>query len=222
VTEPDTTEPTTITVFLLDDHEIVRRGLRDLLEAEGDIEVVGEASTAAEAVGRVHALDPDVAVLDIRLEEGNGVEACRDIRSLHPRTACLILTSFADDEALFQAIMAGAAGYLLKQIRTTDLVDAIRRVAGGQNLLDPAVTARVLERIRRGPEQDERLVRLTDQEHQVLELLSEGLTNRQIGERLHLAEKTVKNYVTSLLSKMGMARRTEAAVYAARHLDQEH
>jgi DNA-binding NarL/FixJ family response regulator len=221
VNEVDTSEPKRITVFLLDDHEIVRRGLRDLLEAEGDIEVVGEASTASEAVGRVHALDPDVAVLDVRLEEGNGVEACRDIRSLHPRTACLILTSFADDEALFQAIMAGAAGYLLKQIRTTDLVDAVRRVAAGQNLLDPAVTARVLERIRRGPEQDERLARLTDQEHQVLELLAEGLTNRQIGERLHLAEKTVKNYVTSLLSKMGMARRTEAAVYAARHLDQE-
>jgi DNA-binding NarL/FixJ family response regulator len=221
VNEDETSEPKRITVFLLDDHEIVRRGLRDLLEAEGDIEVIGEASTASEAVGRVHALDPDVAVLDVRLEEGNGVEACRDIRSLHPRTACLILTSFADDEALFQAIMAGAAGYLLKQIRTTDLVDAVRRVAAGQNLLDPAVTARVLERIRRGPEQDERLARLTDQEHQVLELLAEGLTNRQIGERLHLAEKTVKNYVTSLLSKMGMARRTEAAVYAARHLDQE-
>jgi DNA-binding NarL/FixJ family response regulator len=207
-------------VFLLDDHEIVRRGLRDLLEAEGDIEVIGEASTQAEAVGRVHALDPDVAVLDVRLEEGNGVEACREIRSRHPRTACLILTSFADDEALFQAIMAGAAGYLLKQIRTNDLVTAVRRVAEGQNLLDPAVTARVLERLRRGPAQDERLARLTDQEHQVLELLAEGLTNRQIGERLHLAEKTVKNYVTSILSKMGMARRTEAAVYAARHLNE--
>jgi DNA-binding NarL/FixJ family response regulator len=206
-----------ITVFLLDDHEIVRRGLRDLLEAEGDIEVIGEASTAEQAVGRVHALDPDVAVLDVRLEEGNGIEACRDIRSLHPRTACLILTSFSDDEALFQAIMAGAAGYLLKQIRSTDLVDAVRRVAGGQNLLDPAVTARVLERLRRGPRQDERLARLTDQEHQVLDLLAEGMTNRQIGEHLHLAEKTVKNYVTSLLSKMGMTRRTEAAVYAVRH-----
>jgi DNA-binding NarL/FixJ family response regulator len=214
-------EPEPITVFLLDDHEIVRRGLRDLLEGEGDIEVVGEASTAEQAVGRVHALDPDVAVLDVRLEEGNGIEACRDIRSLHPRTACLILTSFSDDEALFQAIMAGAAGYLLKQIRSTDLVDAVRRVAAGQNLLDPAVTARVLERLRRGPKEDERLARLTDQEHQVLELLAEGMTNRQIGEHLHLAEKTVKNYVTSLRSKMGMTRRTEAAVYAVRHLDQE-
>jgi DNA-binding NarL/FixJ family response regulator len=208
-----------ITVFLLDDHEIVRRGIRDLLEAEGDIRVVGEASTADQAVGRVHALDPDVAVLDVRLEEGNGIEACRDIRSLHPRTACLILTSFADDEALFQAILAGAAGYLLKQIRTNDLVDAVRRVAAGQNLLDPKVTARVLERLRTGGPQDELLARLTEQERKVLELVAEGLTNRQIGDRLHLAEKTVKNYVTSLLAKMGMARRTEAAVYAARHLD---
>ena len=173
-------------------------------------------------MGRVHALDPDVAVLDVRLEDGNGIEACRDIRSLHPRTACLILTSFADDEALFQAILAGAAGYLLKQIRTNDLVDAVRRVAAGQNLLDPAVTARVLERLRSGNPQDERLARLTEQERKVLELLAEGLTNRQIGERLHLAEKTVKNYVTSVLSKLGMTRRTEAAVYAVRHLDQEH
>jgi DNA-binding NarL/FixJ family response regulator len=210
-----------ITVFLLDDHEIVRRGLRDLLEAEGDIEVVGEAATQQTAVDRVHALDPDVAVLDVRLEEGNGVEACREIRSRHPRTACLILTSFSDDEALFQAIMAGAAGYVLKQIRSADLVDAVRRVAAGQNLLDPVVTARVLERLRRGPEQDERLARLTEQERKVLDLLAEGLTNREIGERLHLAEKTIKNYVTALLSKMGMARRTEAAVYAVRHLPRE-
>ena len=215
-------DPPRITVFLLDDHEIVRRGIRDLLEAEGDIEVVGEASTADQAVGRVHALDPDVAVLDVRLEDGNGIEACRDIRSLHPRTACLILTSFADDEALFQAILAGAAGYLLKQIRTNDLVDAVRRVAAGQNLLDPAVTARVLERLRSGNPQDELLARLTEQERKVLELLAEGLTNRQIGERLHLAEKTVKNYVTSVLSKLGVTRRTEAAVYAVRHLDQGH
>ena len=218
---PDPGGDNRITVFLLDDHEIVRRGIRDLLEAEGDIEVVGEASTADQAVARVHALDPDVAVLDVRLEEGNGIEACRDIRSLHPRTACLILTSFTDDEALFQAILAGAAGYLLKQIRSNDLVDAVRRVATGQNLLDPAVTARVLERLRQGPVQDERLARLTEQEQKVLELVAEGLTNRQIGERLHLAEKTVKNYVTSVLSKLGMTRRTEAAVYAVRHLDQE-
>jgi two-component system, NarL family, response regulator DevR len=207
-----------ITVFLLDDHEVVRRGVRDLLEAEADIKVIGEASTEAQAVGRVHALDPDVAILDVRLEDGNGIEACREIRSLHPRTACLILTSFADDEALFNAIMAGAAGYVLKQIRSTELVDAVRRVAAGQSLLDPAVTARVLERIRTGPRQDERIARLSQQERQVLELLAEGLTNRQIAERLYLAEKTIKNYVTSVLSKLGMARRTEAAVYAARHL----
>jgi two-component system response regulator DevR len=211
----------TITVFLLDDHEVVRRGLRDLLEAEGDIRVVGEAATQEQAVGRVHALDPDVAVLDVRLQVGNGVEACREIRSLHPRTACLILTSFADDEALFEAIMAGAAGYVLKQIRANDLVDAVRRVAAGQNLLDPAVTARVLERLRRGPEEDELIARLSAQERQVLLLLADGLTNRQIAERLYLAEKTIKNYVTSVLSKMGLTRRTEAAVYAARHLNSD-
>lgn len=208
-----------ITVFLLDDHEVVRRGVRELLEAEDDIRVVGEASTEAEAVGRVHALDPDVAILDVRLEEGNGVAACREIRSLHPRTACLMLTSFSDDEALFQAIMAGAAGYVLKQIRAGDLVDAVRRVAAGQNLLDPAVTARVLERLRRGPEEDELIARLSPQERQVLELLADGLTNRQIAARLYLAEKTIKNYVTSVLLKMGMSRRTEAAVYAATHRD---
>jgi two-component system, NarL family, response regulator DevR len=205
-----------ITVFLLDDHEVVRRGLRDLLEAEG-IEVIGEAATAEEALGRIHALDPDVAVLDVRLPDGDGVTVCREVRSRDPRTACLMLTSFADDEALFNAIMAGAAGYVLKQIRGSDLVDAIRKVASGQSLLDSAVTARVLERLRQGPAVDERLAHLTDQEMRVLELMAEGLTNRAIGERLHLAEKTVKNYVTSVLAKMGMSRRTEAAVYAARH-----
>ena len=170
-----------ISVFLLDDHEIVRRGVRDLLEAEGDIRVIGEASTEAEAIARVHALDPDVAVLDVRLQDGNGIEACRGIRALHPRTACLILTSFDDDEALFQAIMAGAAGYVLKQIRSSELIDAVRRVAAGQSLLDPVVTARVLERLRTGPEQDARIARLSAQERHVLELLAEGLTNRQIG-----------------------------------------
>jgi two-component system response regulator DevR len=205
-----------ITVFLLDDHEVVRRGLRDLLEADG-IEVIGEAATAEEAVGRIHALDPDVAVLDVRLPDGDGVAVCREVRSRDPRTACLMLTSFADDEALFNAIMAGAAGYVLKQIRGSDLVDAIRKVASGQSLLDSAVTARVLERLRQGPAVDERLAHLTEQEMRVLELMAEGLTNRAIGERLHLAEKTVKNYVTSVLAKMGMSRRTEAAVYAARH-----
>jgi DNA-binding NarL/FixJ family response regulator len=207
-----------ITVFLLDDHELVRRGVRELLEAEDDIVVIGEASTQSQAAGRVHALDPDVAVLDVRLEDGNGIEACREIRSLHPRTSCLMLTSFADDEALFQTILAGAAGYVLKSIRSSDLVDAVRRVASGQSLLDPAVTARVLERLRQGPTEDERIARLSAQERQVLILLAEGLTNRQIGERLFLAEKTIKNHVTAVLSKMGMARRTEAAVYAAKHL----
>ena len=204
-----------VTVFLLDDHEVVRRGLKDLLESEG-IEVVGEAGTAEEAFGRIHALDPDVAVLDVRLPDGDGVTVCREVRSRHPRTACLMLTSFADDEALFDAIMAGASGYVLKQIRGTDLVDAVKKVAAGQSLLDPALTNRVLERLRRGPEVDERLAHLTEQERRVLDLMAEGLTNRAIGERLHLAEKTVKNYVTSVLSKMGMARRTEAAVYAVR------
>ena len=207
-----------ITVFILDDNEVVRRGVADLLDAEDDIRVIGDAATQDEAVGRVHALDPDVAVLDVRLEHGSGIEACREIRSLHPRTTCLVLTSFADDEALLLAVMAGATGYVLKQIRSKDLVTAVRRVAAGDSLLDPAVTARVLERIRNGPRQDERIARLSDQERHVLELLAEGLTNQQIAERLYLAEKTIKNYVTSVLSKLGMARRTEAAVYADRHL----
>ncbi len=221
MTTPSNRGDMPIRVFLLDDHEIVRRGVRDLLEAEDDIVVVGEAATQDEAVRRVPALDPDVAVLDVRLEEGDGIEACREIRSRHPRTACLVLTSFADDEALFRAIMAGVAGYVLKQIRSSDLVDAVRRVASGQSLLDPIVTARVLERVRTGPRQDERIARLSTQERAVLELLAEGLTNRQIAERLYLAEKTIKNYVTSVLAKLGMARRTEAAVYAARHMHHE-
>jgi two-component system response regulator DevR len=208
-----------ITVFLLDDHEIVRRGIRDLLEAEPDLAVVGEAGTEDEAVRRIRAVDPDVAVLDVRLESGDGISACREIRSRNPRTACLMLTSFSDDEALFQAIMAGAAGYVLKQIRSADLVVAIRRVAAGQQLLDPALTSKVLARLRHGPEEDELIARLSSQERQVLTLLVEGLTNRQIAEHMYLAEKTVKNYVTSLLSKMGMSTRTEAAVYGARHLD---
>ena len=206
----------TIRVFLLDDHEIVRRGLRELLEAEGDIEVAGEAGTVEEALRRVAAVSPQVAILDVRLPDGNGVEACRDIRSSHPEVACLMLTSFADDEALFDAIMAGAAGYLLKQVRGADLVDSVRRVAAGQSLLDPSVTAKVLDRLRNPPAEDEHLSRLTDQERRILDLLAEGLTNRQIGEQLYLAEKTVKNYVSNLLTKLGMHRRTEAAVYAAR------
>ncbi len=206
----------TIRVFLLDDHEIVRRGVRDLLEAHDDLEVVGEAGTAEEGVARIPALRPDVAVVDMRLPDGNGVEVCREVRSIDDTIQCLILTSFSDDEALFDSIMAGAAGYLLKQIKGTDLVDAVRRVAAGQSLLDPSVTARVLERLRAGPEEDPRLARLTDQERKILDLIAEGLTNRQIGERLFLAEKTVKNYVSNLLAKLGMERRTEAAVFATK------
>jgi DNA-binding NarL/FixJ family response regulator len=205
-----------IRVFLLDDHEVVRRGVRDLLEAEDDIEIVGEAGTAEEAVGRIPATSPDVAVLDVRLPDGSGVEVCRDVRSHRPELACIMLTSFADDEALFEAIMAGAAGYVLKQVRGSELIDAVRRVASGESLLDPKVTAKVLERLRRGPKEDERLRDLTDQERKILNLLADGLTNRQIAEEMFLAEKTVKNYVSNLLAKMGMSRRTEAAVYAAR------
>ncbi len=211
-----------IRVFLLDDHEVVRRGVRELLEAEGDIEVVGEAGTAEEAVGRIPATSPDVAVLDVRLPDGSGVEVCRDVRSARPELACIMLTSFADDEALFEAIMAGAAGYVLKQVRGGELVDAIRRVAAGQSLLDPQVTAKVLERLRQGSEEDERLRGLTEQERRILTLLADGKTNRQIAEEIFLAEKTVKNYVSNLLSKMGMSRRTEAAVYAARLAERKH
>jgi two-component system, NarL family, response regulator DevR len=206
----------TIRVFLLDDHEIVRRGLRELLEAEDGIEVVGEAGTAEDAVRRIPATRPNVAVLDVRLPDGNGVEACRDIRSAHPDINCLMLTSFADDEALFDSIMAGASGYLLKQVRGADLVDSVRRVAAGQSLLDPTVTAKVLERLRNPPQEDSQLTGLTERERAILDLLAQGLTNRQIGEQLYLAEKTVKNYVSNLLTKLGMHRRTEAAVYAAR------
>ncbi len=202
-------------VFLLDDHEVVRRGLRDLLEAEDDLVVTGEAGTAEEALRRIPATRPDVAVLDVRLPDGNGVEVCREVRARHPEVRCLILTSFADDDALFQAIMAGASGYVLKQVKGVDLVDTVRRVAAGEALLDPTVTARVLERLRRGPDADPRLEQLTGQERRILDLIAEGLTNRQIAARVHLAEKTVKNYVSNLLTKLGMERRTQAAVYAA-------
>jgi DNA-binding NarL/FixJ family response regulator len=206
----------TVRNFLLDDHEVVRRGVRELLEVEDDLKVVGEAGTAEEALQRIPATLPNVAIIDMRLPDGNGVEVCREVRSRNPEVQCVVLTSFADDEALFDSIMAGAAGYLLKQIKGTDLVDAIRRVASGQSLLDPSVTERVLERLRKGPEEDERLSRLTEQERKILDLIAEGLTNRQIGERMFLAEKTVKNYVSNLLAKLGMERRTEAAVFAAR------
>ena len=206
----------TVRVFLLDDHEVVRRGVRDLLEAEDDFLVVGEAGTAEEARQRIPATSPDVAVLDVRLPDGSGVEVCRDMRSIRPELACIMLTSFSDDEALFEAIMAGAAGYVLKQVTGSNLIDAVRQVGAGQSLLDPTVTARVLERLRKGPDEDERLKGITDQERRILNLLADGKTNRQIAEEMFLAEKTIKNYVSNLLSKMGMSRRTEAAVYAAR------
>jgi two-component system response regulator DevR len=205
-----------VRVFLLDDHEVVRRGVRDLIESHDGFDVVGEAGTAKEALARIPPTAPDVAIIDMQLPDGNGVEVCREVRSANAGVQCLILTSFADDEALFDAIMAGAAGYLLKQIKGTDLVDAIRRVASGQSLLDPQLTARALHRLREGPEEDERLARLTDQERRILDLIAEGLTNRQIAERIFLAEKTVKNYVSNMLGKLGMERRTEAAVFAAR------
>ncbi|MFF3766044.1 response regulator [Streptomyces sp. NPDC001922] len=207
-----------ISVFLLDDHEVVRRGVHDLLSVEDDIEVVGEAGTAADALARIPATRPDVAVLDVRLPDGSGVEVCREIRSADEDIKCLILTSYADDEALFDAIMAGAAGYVLKAIRGNELLSAVRDVAAGKSLLDPVATARVLDRLRAGnvPESDSRLANLTEQERKILELIGEGLTNRAIGERLHLAEKTIKNYVSSLLAKLGMERRSQAAAYVAR------
>ncbi|GGO25817.1 response regulator [Micromonospora parathelypteridis] len=207
-----------IRVFLLDDHEVVRRGLADLLQSSGDIEVVGESGSAQEAVRRIPALRPDVAILDARLPDGNGIDVCRDVRAVDSSIRGLILTSYEDDEALFAAIMAGAAGYVLKQIRGTDLVDAVRRVAAGQSLLDPIVTARVLERIRNGVEQPRELKSLTEQERRILEYVAEGLTNREIAGRMFLAEKTVKNYVSSVLAKLGLERRTQAAVLATRLL----
>jgi two-component system, NarL family, response regulator DevR len=204
----------TVRVFLLDDHEVVRRGVADLLGAEPDLTVVGEAGTAAEALARVPAVRPDVAVLDVRLPDGDGVTVCRELRSQLPDLRCLMLTSFADDDALFDAIMAGASGYVLKQIRGTDLVGAVRTVASGQSLLDPRTTAQVLDRIRAAAEKKGPVAMLSEQERTVLTLIGEGLTNRQIGERMFLAEKTVKNYVSHLLAKLGMQRRTQAAILA--------
>ncbi|MFE6482139.1 response regulator [Streptomyces sp. NPDC057757] len=206
------------TVFLLDDHEVVRRGVHELLSGEEDIEVVGEAGTAADALARIPATRPDVAVLDVRLPDGSGVEVCREIRSRDETIKCLMLTSYADDEALFDAIMAGASGYVLKAIRGDELLSAVRDVAAGKSLLDPEATARVLERLRDGgnAKSEDKLAHLTDQERRILDLIGEGLTNRAIGERLHLAEKTIKNYVSSLLSKLDMERRSQAAAYVAR------
>ncbi len=207
--------PGLITVFILDDHEIVRRGLIDLLEAHPRITVVGEAGTAADALHRIPAVRPTVALLDARLPDGSGIDVCREVRSVSPDTRCLILTSYDDDEALFAAVMAGASGYLLKQIRGASLTDAVEQVAEGRSLIDPSLTGRLLERLREPAPAEDR-PDLTPREQEILGLIADGLTNRQIGERLFLAEKTVKNYVSGLLAKLGMQRRTQAAVYGSR------
>jgi DNA-binding NarL/FixJ family response regulator len=205
-----------VTVFLLDDHEIVRRGVRDMLEVEGDIKVIGEAGTASSALARIPALRPQVAVLDVRLPDGDGVSVCREIRSRMPEVACLMLTSFGDEDALLDAIMAGAAGYVLKQIRGSDLVGAVRTVATGQSMLDPRAASQLMARLRGQSAKQDPLAGLTPQERRILELIGEGLTNRQIGERMFLAEKTVKNYISGLFAKLGMERRTQAAALAVR------
>ncbi|MCU1503478.1 MAG: putative two-component system response regulator [Ilumatobacteraceae bacterium] len=206
-------------VFLVDDHEIVRRGVRDLLMMEDDLDVVGEAGTVEEALNRIPAVQPEVVLLDVRLPDGSGVELCRDLRSLAPDVSCLMLTSFDDDEALFEAIVAGASGYVLKQVRGSDIVDAVRKVGAGQSLIDPAMASRVMDRLRNGVTEDIRLAGLSGQERRILTLLADGMSNRQIAAEMFLAEKTVKNYVSNLLTKMGMSRRTEAAVYAARQAE---
>jgi two-component system, NarL family, response regulator DevR len=210
-----------IRIFLLDDHEVVRRGIAELLAAVPGFEMVGEAGTAEQALPRALACRPDVAVLDMRLPDGSGIDVCRDIRSALPDTHCLILTSYDDQDAVLSAVLAGASGYVLKEIRTADLVDAIRQAALGRTLIDPAVIAKVMDRVREGTPTDARLAALTEREREVLDLVAEGLTNRQIGERLFLAEKTVKNYVSSLLGKLGMERRTQAAVFGAAVREQE-
>jgi two-component system response regulator DevR len=210
-------------VFLLDDHEVVRAGLRDLLEADEELTVVGEASTAEEALARIPAVQPNVAILDVRLadSEQDGIAVCRDIRSAHPEIACLMLTSYADDEALFASVMAGAAGYLLKEIRGREIVEAVKRAARGESLLDPTLAQQFIDRLRSGGPEDALLARLTERERKVLDLVAEGKTNREIGAELYLAEKTVKNYVSNILSKLGMQRRTEAAVFATRLHERE-
>ncbi|MEU1177812.1 response regulator transcription factor [Streptomyces sp. NPDC005820] len=213
---------TPIRVFLLDDHEVVRRGVRDLLNDEPDITVVGEAGTVEQALVRVPALRPQVAVLDVRLPDGDGVTVCRELRSGMPELACLMLTSFDDEEALLDSIMAGASGYVLKQIQGTDLVSAVRTVAAGQSLLDPSATTRLMARLRQGQEPEpepDALPGLTDREREILALIGEGLTNRQIGQRLYLAEKTVKNHISRLLAKLGVERRIQAAVIATQAQD---
>jgi len=204
-----------IRVFLLDDHEVVRAGLRELLESDGDLEVVGEAGTAEEAIGRIPATKPDVAVLDVRLPDGDGIEVCREIRSAHPEISCLMLTSFADDEALFSAIMAGASGYVLKQVRGTDLVDAVRRVGRGESLLDPAVTTRVLDRLRHREEPEDELKGLTPQERVLLDYVAEGLTNRLVGRRLALRPATVRTHMEHVREKLGVRTRAQAVARAS-------
>lgn len=211
-----------IHVFLMDDHEVVRAGLRALIDQEADMEVVGEASTGAQALEAIPTVHPDVAILDVRLPDGSGIEVCRDIRSQLPDVACIMLTSYADDEALLGAIVAGASGYILKQVGGSDLVDNIRKVYRGESLLDPALSRQARERIRSSNTEDPRVASLTGQERKILDLIAEGWTNRQIANELFLAEKTVKNYVSNLLAKLGMQRRTEAAVYATRLAERRH
>jgi two-component system, NarL family, response regulator DevR len=210
--------PTKIRVFLLDDHEVVRQGLKTFLESSGDIEVVGESGLASEATARIPALRTQVAILDARLPDGSGIDVCRDVRAVDPEIRALILTSYDDDEALFAAIMAGASGYILKEATGQDLIGAVHHVASGHSLIDPVLVERVLDRVRNGPETAPELADLTEQELKLLELVAEGLTNRQIGERMFLAEKTVKNYVSTMLQKLGLERRTQAAVLASRLL----
>jgi DNA-binding NarL/FixJ family response regulator len=206
----------TIRVFLLDDHELVREGIRLLLESDDEIEVIGDAATATEAMERIPLAKPDVAILDVRLEGGSGIEVCRDARSMMPDLICLMLTSFADDEAIFASVMAGAAGYVLKQIKARDLISDVHRVAAGESLMDPRIVARVIERISNPPKSDPGFHALTPQEKRILDLIAEGQTNRQIAESMFLAEHTVKNYITGLLRKLRMSSRTEAAIYATK------
>jgi two-component system response regulator DevR len=210
-----------IRVFLVDDHEVVRAGLRSLLESEDDIEVVGEAANVQQALTRVPLAAPDVAILDVRLPDGSGVEVCRQIRSDRPETVCLMLTSYADDEALLAAVLAGASGYVLKEIGGSDIVADVRAVSEGKSLLDPGLAKRVLERLHAPPAEDKRLASLTAQERKILDRIAHGETNRQIADGMFLAEKTVKNYVSNLLAKMGMHRRTEAAIFATRLSEQK-
>ena len=210
---------TPLRVLLVDDHEVVRKGIKSLLEAQDDIVVAGEAGSVREAIEEAERARPDVVVMDVRLTDGSGIEATREIRTRRPKTQVLMLTSFADDEALFASIMAGASGYVLKQIQSGELVRAIRAVGEGKSLLDPSVTKSVLDRLRKGKHlmKDEKLARLSPQEERILQLVADGKTNKEIGDDLHLAEKTVKNYVSSILSKLEVARRAEAAAYLARH-----